>query len=628
VRRFNAVWTALFVSLSFLLASAQTPFKTTTTLTAETANNTSATSSFTTQTNGNTGANNISKVSIRSLLYQGSTAKIYTHFMPWFGFGDHMNVGYTSNDAAQVQKQVVDMASRGLDGTIVDWYGRGTMTPKYVFYDQATTELMHEAEQHAGFQFAIQHDAGALKACAATSGCDMTQTLIDDLNYAFNAYEHSTAYLLFNGRPVVYFFGHEKYTLDWNRVRSSVAGNPLLIFRNASGFQQSQSNGAFSWMAPEIATSADPIVLSYLDNFYKTALSQPTTFSTGSAYKGFDDSLAAWTAHRLMPQDCGQTWLTTFAESGKFYSASRQMLGIQITTWNDYEEGTEIESGIDNCVTISASVSGQMASWSITGQANTIDHYTVFASQDGTDLMPLLDLPSGTMSLDLSQFQLPAGSYTIYVKAVGKASMTNKMSAGAQFTAATVPSTGPSFQFATSGGTSATVSAGQTAVLDLKINSANGFVGAVAFSCSGAPAGVTCSVNPGSINLTASSSSSPLSVTIATSANAGLSRSPFERFTILTGAIFLPVFGSIVFRHRRKAGQMIMLTLTLLMVLSLCACGGGSGSASQTAPTGSPTPMATPTPSPTPTPSTATMVVTAVSGSQSTSIPITVTIQP
>ena len=44
----------------------------------------------------------------------------------------------------------------------------------------------------------------------------------------------------------------------------------------------------------------------------------------------------------------------TIAEAGKYYSTTNQMLGIQLVTWNDYEEGSEIESGIDNCVTVSA----------------------------------------------------------------------------------------------------------------------------------------------------------------------------------------------------------------------------------------------------------------------------------
>src|SRR5579864_9753914 len=145
----------VFVIASAISGMAGTAFQATTTLTAQTSNNTSAANTFTTQVNGNLGAGNISKVSMHTLLYPGSTAKIYVHLMPWFGFGDHMNVGYTSNDPAQVTKQVADMISRGLDGAVVDWYGRGESTANFVYYDQATQDVMHEAEQHPGFNFAI-----------------------------------------------------------------------------------------------------------------------------------------------------------------------------------------------------------------------------------------------------------------------------------------------------------------------------------------------------------------------------------------------------------------------------------------------------------------------------------------
>src|ERR1041385_7155525 len=96
VRKLDQIRLLLFLILFSLPVFAGTTFKTTTTLTAETGNNTSTATSFTTQTNGNIGAANISKVSTRSLLYPGSTARIYAHFLPWFGFGDHMNVGYVS----------------------------------------------------------------------------------------------------------------------------------------------------------------------------------------------------------------------------------------------------------------------------------------------------------------------------------------------------------------------------------------------------------------------------------------------------------------------------------------------------------------------------------------------------
>ena len=149
--------------------------------------------------------------------------------MPWFGQPGHIDVGYSSADASQVNKQVEDMQSRGIDGAIVDWYG-----PRHTV-EEATTQLMKtEAESRTKrFEFAVTEDAGALDACAASSGCDLTQQLVSDLTYAYNNYEQSPAYLLLNGRPAVFFFGLEKYsTIDWDTVRAQTPGNPALIFRH------------------------------------------------------------------------------------------------------------------------------------------------------------------------------------------------------------------------------------------------------------------------------------------------------------------------------------------------------------------------------------------------------------
>jgi PKD repeat protein len=423
----------VFVLFSLMSAAAGTKFQATTTLSAETGNNTSAASTFTSQTNGNVGATNISKVPTRTLLYANSTTRIFSHFMPWFGFSNHMSVGYASDDSLQVQKQVADMVSRGLDGTAIDWYGRGQSNSHYLAYDQTAQFVMQQAQLQTAFSFVIAYDAGALKSCAATLGCDVTQTTIDDLNYANVTYESSPAYLHVGTQPVVFFFGDEAYNIDWTRVRSGVAGNPLFVFRNSGGFTNAQSGGGYSWLAPTTATSTDPMALLYLDYFYRTALAHPGSFSMGSAYKGFNDSLAAWGTNRLMDQQCGQTWLQSMAEAGKYYSGANQLPFLQVVTWNDYEEGSEIETGIDNCVTVSASVTGTVASWSITGQANTVDHYSIYISQDGQNLMWLADA-ANSGSMDLAPFGFNAGNYLVFVKATGKPSLTNKMSAGVQVT--------------------------------------------------------------------------------------------------------------------------------------------------------------------------------------------------
>ncbi len=129
-----------------------------------------------------------------------------------------------------------------------------------------------------------------------------------------------------------------------------LAGTRLFIFRNSGSFRNSEAQGGYSWVSPLQSNEHDRMALNYLENFYRTAVFYKNAYSLGTGYKGFNDSIALWNAHRLIDQQCGQTWLTSIADANSHYSVDDQMAGIQLVTWNDYEEGTEFESGIDNCV--------------------------------------------------------------------------------------------------------------------------------------------------------------------------------------------------------------------------------------------------------------------------------------
>jgi hypothetical protein len=232
----------------------------------------------------------------------------------------------------------------------------------------------------------------------------------------------------FNGRPVVFFFGVDAYYIDWSRVVASIPGNPLLIFQGNSAFTRNPSEGGFSWVNIDSNDPFDPELTSQ-DSFYAAAQQVSGRVAFGSAYKGFNDTLATWGSNRVIDQHCGQTWLQTFSEAGKFYSSSDQLPAMQIATWNDYEEGTAIEPGIDNCVYLTPSQSGTKINWTVNGgNENTIDHYTVFISTDGTNLTKVNYVPRGTHSLDLSQMNLSAATYSVYVKATGMPTIQNKMS--------------------------------------------------------------------------------------------------------------------------------------------------------------------------------------------------------
>ena len=382
-------------------------------------NNTSASANYGGGNSGNALPGNVSKMPIRSLLYRGSQTRIYVRYMPWFGDAHHRDVGYRSDDQQQVGRQVADMISRGIQGAIVDWYG-----PESGSKNQSAILLIKEAE-HQGLEFAISEDAGAIQDCAKR-GCDPTQKLLADLTYAEQHFEASPAYVRFEGRPAVFFFGLEKFPIDWRRVRRSLPMNPLLFFRNSGTFSNPDADGAYAWIAPEAATSSDPLSLQYLDRFYSKA-QQSDKIAMGSAYKGFNDADASWGKGRTIDQQCGETWLTTFAEAGHFYSAHHQLPALIVPTWNDYEEGTEIETGIDNCVSVQATISGDEFSWNIRGRENTIDHYVIRAEQQSqwTDVK---ELPAGSHTVKLASLGLQPETSALCVQAVGRASLLNHVS--------------------------------------------------------------------------------------------------------------------------------------------------------------------------------------------------------
>ncbi|MFB3916824.1 MAG: hypothetical protein ACE14M_08845 [Terriglobales bacterium] len=569
-----AVVTAQAFSLAASLAV--TP---TTTLTAETSNNTSAANTFQSQTNGNVGAGNVSKVDHRTLLYSGASTQIYTNIMFWFGESNHMNVGYNSATAAQVQKQVDDHLSRGLTGTIVDWYGPGQS-----WTDTGTMLLKQYAETLPGspFKFAIMEDKGALLGCANTPGCDVTQQLLSDLAYIYNKYFGSPAYMRIGGRPVVFEFGLERFNINWDYVKANAPGNPLFIFQNTSGFTHAATGGAFSWVMINTSNPND-WEQSYLDNFYSTALSYPTQHAFGTAYKGFNDTLASWSLNRIMNQNCGQTWLNSWKEAGKYYSSSRQLESFQITTWNDYEEGTEIESGIENCVSVSGSVSGNTLNWNISGNENTIDHYQVFISGDGENLMPLATVASGIHGLDLGQFGIDAGGYTVYVKAVGRPSMTNKMSPGIGYTVVGTPTSSPTFQVSASPST-ATASTTQPAQLLVTITPQNGFSSDVSLSCSGLPTGASCSWSPGTVRPAGGAATASVTINVSSTSAAIRSHHDLGPWFALAAPFVGIVFGSVIHGGGfRNASRGFWLILGLVLAISILSVGCGSSSAVRSA---------------------------------------------
>jgi FG-GAP-like repeat len=144
---------------------------------------------------------------------------------------------------------------------------------------------------------------------------------------------------------------------------------------------------------------------------------------------------------------------------------------------------------------------------------------------------------------------------------------------------------GQDFSMAPSGSPTATVSPGQTANYTVAVAPAGGFKQTVSLSCSGAPAGSTCSV-PSSVTLDGSSST-PVTVTVTTATTSGSLIGPSRlwpagmRLAMWLGFCGLPLVvlgASKAGRgHRRRALYALAFACLFSLGIASSACGGGNG---------------------------------------------------
>ena len=590
----------VFLAVAVLLLAVSTLFATnssyvvpTTTLGAQTSNNTSAANSFTSLSNGDLGAGNVSKVDVHNLLYSGNTTKVYAHMVLWFGQSNHMNIGYNSTNPTEVANQINDMVSRGIDGVILDWYGPGNPL------DQAALQIMAAAETHPGFTFAIMIDQGAIE-WYSCGGCSPQQALVNDLQYIEKTYFPSSAYMKIDGKPMITQFNvNLSYpSVSWNAALAQMSTQPVLIFENNSGFTADLTAGSYSWVMP----TASDYGLPYLTSFYQAGMAHSTEQTIGATYKGFNDKYASWGSNRIMSQQCGQTWLQTFSEINGLYNSGKPLPYMQIVTWNDYEEATEIETGIANCFSLTPSLSSNSLQWAISGDENTVDHYTVYISTDGQNLMSLTDIASGVHSLNLCGFPVPTGNYQLFVQAVGQPSFSNQMTGAVSYNPTcpatapvTTPPPAPTTISFTASPTDITVPADKPGTVTVTAAMESGTSSSpIALSCSGLPSTLSCSFSPSSITPGTGKATSTLTIsTVAVTARGMNSK---QRRTVPIYASWILSFGIMGFvimgsegGRRRMQALAIVALLGVGMVSSSCGGGAGPQSAAKTAVGGNPT---------------------------------------
>jgi hypothetical protein len=275
--------------------------------------------------------------------------KVLAAYQPWFGSLKHIDVGYSSQDPLVLTNQVRRAKELGISAFVVNWYG-----PRKQYEDQSYS-LLQKAAAEDDFSTAIMYDEDT------SDPRSSTDAVIVDLQYAYdryigpNAVASKTAYLQFNGHPVIFIFPKEGNT-DWQRVRQMVnswENPPLLIFKDIRPNLANVFDGFYAWVEPGAdgwKRDGSNWGEAYLESFYKR-MSQdyPNKIAVGAAWPGFDDSRASWTRNRHMNDRCGRTFEDSLKLFRRYYTSDRPLPYLMVVTWNDYEEGTAIERGFSRC---------------------------------------------------------------------------------------------------------------------------------------------------------------------------------------------------------------------------------------------------------------------------------------
>ena len=212
---------------------------------------------------------------------------------------------------------------------------------------------------------------------------------------------------------------------------------------------------------------------------------------------------------------------------------------------------------------------------------------------NGSIALTALNLPSGitatfnpatvsgfavsqvTLSVGLN---VATGPYTLTVAGTsGGITETTPMSL-------TVASAPPANFTLTTAASSMTVNSGSQSTLALTVTPVYGFNSTVGFSCSGLPAGSSCSFNPSSV--TPSGSAAVVQMTITAAARVSSTQAPWR--PSVPGMTILAIIGLFGVGRMKRARYLAASVLMAFLLLAISSCGGGGGSGSTQNPTLSP----------------------------------------
>jgi hypothetical protein len=294
------------------------------------------------------------------------TTRILAHYMPWYeakpvsaSFGWHWTMNtfdpgasksgrpglashyrpligpYDSGDPDVLEYHGLLMKLAGIDGVIIDWYGTSELFDYAANHRHAAAFAAQSAK--TGLDFAVCYEDQTIPKLVEAGRIEESDRVAHaqrEIEWLREQWFAKPSYLKLGGKPILLSFGRSGLNdAEWEKV---LAGTSKTLAYLSEHNRRTAAMGAFDWPSPEKGLRA-------LDEFYATSSRWPAGMAV--AFPRYHDIYEEARVHKSwgrIDDDHGKTFVRTLER------ALRSGLPlVQISTWNDWGEGTIIEPSVE-----------------------------------------------------------------------------------------------------------------------------------------------------------------------------------------------------------------------------------------------------------------------------------------
>lgn len=255
---------------------------------------------------------------------------------------------YDTSDPALTEYQFLLMRLSGIDGIVVDWDGRRLNAYRHEglmatlpYLQKFNLKLILCFEEWCGYwpRGFYPNRAAEIKACQ------------DEIQYMMDTFVNTPIYGTVGGKKPVFVFrkiGDKVFNADeWEKQLGPLItdhGGMLIIDTDPNSRLAQVSDGTYFWVG---GFEKNVATLSHLEKAYSGFLNRPCQslrtqppFKLGAASPGFNDTpVWGWgDGPRIAPRYNGDRFKTCWE-----MSITNKVDMVQLVTWNDWNEGSQIE---------------------------------------------------------------------------------------------------------------------------------------------------------------------------------------------------------------------------------------------------------------------------------------------